>query len=257
MNEQPRQEVMTRAEQAPTWDARPAPAMTPMELLNQAVSKGASIELLERLMALQERYAAQQARRAFDEAMAAAKAKIPTIAKNRKVSFGSSKGDSSKTEYRHEDLAEIARTVDPILSEHGLSYRWRTASPIDQPVSVTCIVSHRDGHSEENTLMAGRDTSGSKNPIQSLGSALSYLQRYTLKAALGLAAANDDDGKNAGAADNDPISSEQFGALHALMKEVGATEEKFCAYFKVGALVDLPAAEFKRALAALEAKRGK
>ena len=66
-----------------------------------------------------------------------------------------------------------------------LSYRWRTTSEINQPVSVTCIVSHRSSYSETNTPSAGRDDSGKKNSIQQVGSTITYLQRYTLKAALG------------------------------------------------------------------------
>ena len=55
---------------------------------------------------------------------------------------------------------------------------------------MTCVLSHRDGHFEETTLTAGRDDSGKKNAIQQVGSTITYLQRYTLKAALGLAAAS-------------------------------------------------------------------
>src|SRR5690242_5808471 len=102
----------------------PSPAITPMDMLNNAVERGADITVLEKLMALQERWEANQARKAFDEAMAAAKAEIPTIRKNRTVDFTSTKG---RTHYRHEDLAEIAETVNPILSKHGLSYRFRTS----------------------------------------------------------------------------------------------------------------------------------
>ncbi len=97
--------------------------MTPMLMLQAAVERGASLETLEKLMTLQERFEANQARKAFDDAMAAAKAEIPVIAKNREVDFTSSKG---RTHYRHEDLAEIARTVNPILAKYGLSYRFRS-----------------------------------------------------------------------------------------------------------------------------------
>ena len=63
-----------------------------MSMLDRAVSSGASIEVLEKLMGLQERYEANQARKSFDNAMAAAKVDIPTIAKNREVDFTSQKG---------------------------------------------------------------------------------------------------------------------------------------------------------------------
>ena len=231
------------------WDDRPAPMLqpqTPMDMLSIAVSKGASIEILEKLMALAERQEANKNRRAFDAAIADAKAEIPTIAKNRHVGFASKNG-GAKTDYRHEDLAEIARTVDPILGKHGLSYRFRTTSEVNQPISVTCKISHRDGHFEENTLTAGRDDSGNKNSIQAIGSTVTYLQRYTLKAALGLAASNDDDGGKS-AAPAGLISDEQFGRLRKLMVDTGANEVKFLEFFEIDELAQLPAKRFDEAI---------
>lgn len=241
---------------APTADAAsPLPAMTspvtPMAMLSAALASGATVEVLTQLMALAERYEANQARKAFDAAMADAKAEIPIILKNKTVDFSTSKG---RTNYRHEDLAEIARSVDPILSKHGLSYRFRTTAGTNEPVSVTCIVSHRLGHFEENTLLAGRDDSGSKNSLQSIGSTLTYLQRYTLKAALGLAASADDDGR-ASPGDDGPITAEQRDELQKLAEEVGADVPKFVAYLKVESLASIPASGFARAKAALNAKR--
>ena len=227
-------------------------ALTPMEMLSTAVERGASMETLEKLMALQERWEANQARKAFDNAMAAAKAEIPTINKTREVDFTSSKG---RTNYRHEDLAEIARVVTPILAKHGLSYRFRTASPVNEPVTVTCIISHRDGHSEENTLVAGRDDSGNKNSIQGVGSTITYLQRYTLKAALGLAASNDDDGKSSEQAG--PISDEQLAQLRELIDEVQADTARLCEFFRIDSLPELPSEKHDQAVKMLIAKRGK
>jgi hypothetical protein len=221
-------------------------------MLERAVSSNAGVEVISKLMDLQDRWQAGQARRSFDDAMAAAKAEIPVIMKNREVDFTSSKG---RTNYRHEDLAEIARTVDPILTKHGLSYRFRTTSQPNEPVSVTCIVSHRHGHSEENTLSAGRDESGNKNSIQAVGSTITYLQRYTLKAALGLAASNDDDGS----ASEKPafITSDQLQRIIALADEVKADKERFCKYLKIGSLAEILASDFDHAMKLLEAKRSK
>lgn len=228
-------------------------ALTPMDMVGRAVASGASIEVVEKLMALHERWEANQARKAFDEAMSAAKSEIPIIFKSREVDFTSAKG---RTHYRYEDLAEIAKTVNPILGRHGLSYRFRTTSPANEPVTVTCIVSHRLGYSEENTLSAGRDESGNKNSIQAVGSTLTYLQRMTLKAALGLAASADDDGRaSAQDFDGELISNEQRDAILKLIDEVGGTVTVFCKYFHIEAVAALPASQFQRAVAALEAKR--
>lgn len=232
----------------------PSMAVTPMAMIDRALASGAAPETLEKLLALQERWEAGQARKAFDEAMAAAKAEIPTIRKNRRVGYEHKDG-RGETSYQHEDLAEIARVVTPILSKNGLSYRYRTTSNINEPITVTCIISHRLGHSEENTLTAGADNSGKKNTIQAVGSTITYLQRYTLKAALGLAASQDDDGAHAD--DGDLISSEQINTLVDLANEVGADLEKFCQYAGVESLSEIHEKDYGKALAALEAKRAK
>lgn len=224
--------------------------VTPMEMLNRAVQSGASLEMIEKLMTLQERWKASQALEAFNEAMASAKAEIPTITKNREVDFTSQKG---RTNYRYEDLGNIAKTVQPILAKHGLSYRYRATSNVNEPVTVTCIVSHRAGHFEEITLTAGRDESGNKNSIQAVGSTITYLQRMTLKAALGLAVSNDDDGKTADA--GDLVSLEQVEKLVALADEVGADKEAFCRYFRVDSFADIKTKDFDRAVTALNKKR--
>lgn len=222
-------------------------------MIDRALASNVSPDILEKLFALHERVEASNARKAFDEAMSAAKAEIPVIAKNRVVDFTGKTG--IRTHYRHEDLGEIARTVDPILAKHGLSYRFRTTSAIGEPISVTCIVSHRAGHSEENTLVGPRDESGNKNPLQQVGSTIAFLQRYTLKAALGLAAAHDDDGRSSSGDDHGSITEEQASTIRALCAETDTDIPKFCELMKVEAIPELPASEYKRVIDSLNAKK--
>lgn len=218
-------------------------AVTPLDMLNNAVANGASIEIMEKLMGLHERWEANQSRKAFDEAIASAKAELTPVMKNRA-------GHNGK---RYADFAAIASAVDPIISKFGLSYRFRTAQT--DRINVTCILSHKAGHYEETTLGGPADTSGSKNAIQAIGSTLTYLQRYSLVQALGLAASEDDNGKAAGI--GEAITDEQLERLNKLIDEVGADVAKFLAYFKIEYLADLPASQFNRAVASLEAKRAK
>ncbi|QDP58719.1 MAG: putative essential recombination function protein [Prokaryotic dsDNA virus sp.] len=230
--------IAQRAEHMPS-----ATTLTPMEMIDRAIQSGAGVETLERLMALQERWEASQGKKAFDRAIADAKAEIPTIRKNRRVNFTTQKGT---TDYRHEDMAEIVKTVDPILSAHGLSYRYRTGQD-GNTVTVTCILSHREGYSEETTLSSASDTSGNKNHLQAVGSAATYLQRYTLKMALGLAATADDDAAAAGRDQVDTITAEQVAELRRLLAEAGRSEDGFCKVGKVDALEDIAAADFASA----------
>lgn len=226
-------------------------AVTPMDMIDRALVAGADPATLEKLLALQERWEANQGRKAFDEAMAAAKAEIPTIRKNRTVDFTSQKG---RTHYKHEDLAEIAATVNPILGKYGLSYRFKTTNAPNEPITVTCVITHRMGYYEETTLSGPRDDSGNKNAIQQVGSTLTYLQRMTLKAALGLAAAEDDDGKASGQSSG-PITEEQVSKVRALIEETGTDIAKFCQYLGIEAIPDLPATELPRVLTMLQKKR--
>jgi hypothetical protein len=227
-------------------------AVTPMDMIDRALVAGADPDTLEKLLALQERWEANQGRKAFDEAMASAKAEIPTIRKNRTVDFTSSKG---RTHYRHEDLAEIAATVNPILGKYGLSYRFKTTNAPNEPITVTCIITHRQGYFEETTLSGPRDDSGNKNAIQQVGSTLTYLQRMTLKAALGLAAAEDDDGAKSDAQHSDPISQEQVSKVLALIEATDTDIQKFCQYMGVEAVPEITTGNLPRALAMLEKKR--
>ncbi|MCT4369082.1 ERF family protein [Yangia mangrovi] len=149
----------------------------------------ADLDKLERMLAMKERMDAQSAKVAFAKALSGARSSFPPIHKDAMVDFTSAKG---RTHYRHETLAGIAKVIDPVMAEHGLSYRFRT-DQASGGVKVTCVIAHADGHSEETSLFAQPDTSGNKNGFQSIGSAVTYLQRYTLKAALGLSAEVDDD----------------------------------------------------------------
>lgn len=202
------------------------------------------VEKFERLMAMRERNETRFAQAAFSAAVSAAKAEIAPIARN-------AKGHNEK---KYADFSAIASAVDPVLAKNGLSYRFRSNQTDKQTVAVTCILSHKDGHSEENTLMGGPDTSGSKNAIQALGSALTYLQRYSLVQALGLATTNDDDGKAAGVAAY--ASEHQIEELQGLLISTGRDVPKFIAYFKIESLDEFPAKRFDEAVTLLTRKTG-
>lgn len=161
---------------------------TPMAMVQLALQQNAGIETIEKLMALQERWQANDARKAFVEAMAAFKANPPRLEKNKTVSFPTSKG---KTEYKHATLDYVAEVLGRELSKHGLSFRWQTAQEGGK-IRVTCFLQHILGHGESVTLEAPADDSGQKNAIQQIGSTVTYLQRYTLLAATGMATADQD-----------------------------------------------------------------
>ena len=224
------------------------PVTTPMSMIERAVDKGADVAMIEKLMELAERHDRNLGRRAFDQAIASAKAEFPEIRKNKTVDFSTAKG---RTHYRHEDMAEIARAVDPVLSRYGLSYRYRTQQD-GRSVTVTCILSHKDGYSEETTLSSAADESGNKNHLQAVGSAATYLQRYTLKMALGLAATDDDDGSRADA--EKLINADQFQVLQGLIEETRADVPKLLKFLGAETLEEMTVTQFSTAVSALRKK---
>lgn len=189
---------------------------TPMSLMQMGMERGASVETMTQLFALHREVMADEARRAFDAAFAAFKAKAPKLTKTKTVSFNT-------TVYKFAPLDEIAETVGPLLAENGLSYSWKQECT-KEGITVTCVLSHVQGHSRENTLgPIGPDTSGSKNAIQAMGSAVTYLRRYTLKGVLGMADGDEDtDGMTMGNAsellDNIKYSAD-LGQLESSYKE--------------------------------------
>ena len=221
----------------------PATVVTPMSMLDRALAGGATMEVIEKLMALQERWEANAARKAFDAAIADAKAQIKPVTRNR----------DGHTKTKFADFAAIAKAVDPIISAFGLSYRFRTVQT--DRIAVTCILSHKSGHSEETTLCGPPDTSGSKNAIQAIGSTLTYLQRYSLVQALGLSADTDDDGVRSQVKVNETppeyIMDDQVAEIERMLVAKNANREAFLKHFKIEDLSQMYVSEYVQAIAML------
>lgn len=159
--------------------------ITPMQMLNMAVSQGADLDKLTKLMDLQERWEKNEARKAFVAALNAFKTNPPEVLKNKDVLH------NGKFMYRHATLDNVSGIIGEALATVGISHRWETEQ-IDGIVRVTCVLTHDLGHSERVPLQAEPDKSGAKNSIQAIGSTVTYLQRYTLLAATGMAVKDQD-----------------------------------------------------------------
>lgn len=232
-----------------------------MAMIEKAVDRG-DMTLVEKMMELQQRWEENEAHKAFNNALAAAKAKIKPITKNRTVGYEAKNEGSRDVSYQHEDLAGIASEIDEILGNEGLFYRWIPSNDFaNGMVTVTCRVSHRLGHSEDFTLSAKVDQGAGKNHLQAVGSAVTYLERYTLKSALGLASKHDDDGRAAGAVvdevDQTPLSAAQVEELQTLMVERAVPIAPFLGWVrrkapKVEKINDIPGAYFASCISAIK-----
>jgi hypothetical protein len=168
--------------------ASEAITIQPNKLIELAIQQNANPDVLAKLLVVQERWEANEARKAYVSAMNAFKSNPPTINKNKRVHFTSQKGT---TDYKHATLDNVCDVIGSALSKQGLSFRWETEQA-DGHVKVTCIVTHEMGHSERTYLVADPDNTGNKNSIQAVGSTVTYLQRYTLLAITGMATEDQD-----------------------------------------------------------------
>lgn len=202
-------------------------APTPMGMLQLAISRGADIEQLTKLMELQERFEANEARKAFSVAFSDFKAEAVTIIKNVTVKDGPLK------DKKYADLFGVVSAITPLLSKHGLSHSWKLSKDDKDWMEVTCTIRHILGHSESVSMGAAPDTGPGRNAIQARGSAKSYLERYTLLAATGTAASGDDDG--AGGASGKGMDREDFDRLMGLIESaptIEALKQKYLAASK-------------------------
>lgn len=226
----------------------------PMTVVERAIERGITGADLKEIMDLQERWEANEARKAFEIALAGAVAELPIIVRNRLVNFEGRNGGRT-TNYRHEDMAEIVEAIRPILHKHGLAHRFRPAQNLESGlITVTCIISGH-GHREETPLSSKADGNPSgMNDLQRIASATTYLQRYTLKMALGLAVAHDDDGRGAGAkvieaaAQPGCITEAQADEIRRLLDERGITQRGFLQFIKLPRIEAIGLEHFDRAV---------
>lgn len=207
------------------------------------------VQKMERLMAMAERISERQAKAEYFAALAEMQTELPVIAERGKIQIGTGKAQAYAL------WEDINDAIKPVLAKHGFALSFRTG--IDETkITVTGVLSHRAGHSEQTTIHLPSDTSGSKNAVQAVGSSTSYGKRYTAAALLNLTSrGEDDDGRAAGAGGK--ISEDQLRLLRSLIDETGADIEKFCAYLGVKAVPEIAAKDYEKALTALQAKKAR
>lgn len=165
---------------------------------------------------------------------------------------------------KYADLAEVLNTVRPVFAKHGLgilqfpSYENGTAS-------VETVLTHTSGE-----FIAGVSSCHvTKDDAQGVGSATTYLRRYSLAAVAGIAQEDDDAESAIGRGKQPPtkapskgtvislVSEEQAANLEALATEVGADLKAFLAFAGATNFTAIKADAYDNLVKALEAKRQK
>ncbi|MED5040673.1 ERF family protein [Geobacillus stearothermophilus] len=116
---------------------------------------------------------------------------------------------------KYSPLEEIVTTIKPYLAKHGLSFFQSTTTEGDY-ICVTTLLLHVSGEyieSDPLKLPMGKVTA------QGAGSAVTYARRYSLCAALGIAAEDDDDANAAEAGVSQKASEKQLNYIDNLLNK--------------------------------------
>jgi hypothetical protein len=215
------------------------------------VLKDFPVDVLERLVAMQEREQERSARMAFIADLAAFQDACPLLTRNKKASVVTKSG--ANYSYRYASLDRIAAEIRGLLTKHGLSYSWDSTTEAGMLI-CTCTLRHRDGHEVTSSFGAPIEQAAKMSGAQSTAATLTYARRQSLVSVLGLAIADEDTDARQGAPSK-PITKSQAADIESLAGEVGADMARFVTWLGIDNLKELPSARFQEAVNALEAKR--
>lgn len=145
------------------------------------------IEKMERLLALQERVLAKQAEMLFNQAMVRLQPLLPIIEHDAEIKHS---GKLISTYVRYDT---IHKKVSPLYLAEGFALSFTSKKNANGSVTYTGLLSHRDGHSRNAEMDLPPDVSGAKNPVQAVGSTISYAKRYLVGMLLNLVTSDEKD----------------------------------------------------------------
>jgi len=235
----------------------PAAMAVPSEItgmIQSAIDKGLGVEAVEKLVALHERITDRLAASEFAHALADFQNECPPIQKTSTAEIVN-RNTGSRFSYRYVELDAIARTVNPLLHERGLSYSWDSKVD-DGRLSVVCTLRHVNGHSERSTFACAVESTKQRSAAQDAASTLTFGKRQSLIQVLGLTTC-DPDSDAAPQRNLEPITEDQAANLEALIQEVRADRARFLRYLGVPDLDAIPQEDYSRAVRALEDKRNR
>lgn len=211
-------------------------------LLHLAVEKGTPVAELKELVALHEHMEKRAAAKAFAVAMKAFQTECKSIKHNKTAKITLKGG--GQFSFTYASIDEVAEVINPILAEHGLSYTWNAASNESGAlITVTCLVSHVDGHSVASSITLPTASDSAMSPQQKISAANNFGRRLSLESALGITTSQEDRAEP-NAADQTPISDDQATALLDMVRETGADLSRFLNFMSIQSLDALPARRY-------------
>lgn len=163
-------------------------ALTPLSIIDKAITANIDTDKLEKLMDLQERWEKNQAKKAFDEAMMMFQSKCPIIKKTKRGGV-TKQGDVA---YMYAPIEDMVSQVKELLAECGFSYLIKTEF-IENKVRAICIARHKQGHEEQSVMEIPLLTkTGVMSDAQVVAATVTFAKRYAFGNAFGIMTMDDD-----------------------------------------------------------------
>jgi len=218
---------------------------SPMEMAQKFLVSGGDLENLEKMLALQEKFDAMNAKKAFVLAMANFKAEPITIVKDK---------ENKQYNSKYSSIGATVNACLPRMGKFGLSHKWDFEQTDPKFMTGTCVVTHADGHSDSVSMTTPIDVSGNKNPIQQIKSTRTYVKIETFASVMGLASSEDVD-DDATAAGLKTIDKKQVSEITDMINSIdGFNEEAFLIWAGIESIASMPLMNFAKNLNALKVK---
>lgn len=166
-------------------------------IANAAADPKCDVEKMERLLAMHKDMQSRQAEVAFNDALNRVQSNMGRIGTDK---------TNTQTRSNYATYGKLDRVLRPLYTAEGFSLSYGTEDSAADMVRVTCLVSHRDGHTRRYQIDMPADGKGAKGgdvmtKTHATGSATQYGMRYLLKMIFNVATADEDDDGNAASGD--------------------------------------------------------
>lgn len=203
------------------------------------------IARLEMLFQMQREVLADEAKVAFEAAMARVQSEMLPIVRS---------SENKQNNTRFAKLEQIDAEIRPIYTRHGFSLSFTYGDDGNGGKEVRCDVGHNRGHIKQYKLPWVDDSTGlkgntNKTPIMALGSTITFLRRILTCMAFNVTLTNEESPVRA---EQRFISESMKEILVGLLKETGVDTVRFLQSGNLTSLDMMLRSDYPSALRALE-----
>lgn len=223
---------------------------TPAEMIMAGVTANTDLVQLEKLLELQLRWEANEARKIYARSFANAQADIGAVIKTK---------TNAQTRSKYADLSDVIETAKPVYTKEGFSVIFYEGETVKQEhIRVYADVLHFAGHKETYHLdvpMDGKGLQGNANmtKIHGMASSIAYGRRYLMCMIWNIPTA-DSDGNVTNAI---LLGDKELHQIRDLLIAKDLTEGNLIKYMGVEKLEDVKLTDWMKCLNAINSAKPK